>query len=111
VVVVTSIRISPRGEEVDLPIRPEEVMVIREGKPIKESLKGNIFEGEIRRIIEMETHHTLLLNEVGQGVIFEVDIPNYVFRNLKLAEHQRIRAALRRESLWIIRGKENSTST
>jgi molybdate transport system ATP-binding protein/molybdate/tungstate transport system ATP-binding protein len=97
------------GEEVDFLIRPEEVMVIREGKPIKESLKGNIFEGEIRRIIEMETHHTLLLNEVGQGVIFEVEIPNYVFRNLKLIENQRVKAALRRESLWIIPGKEDSS--
>lgn len=97
------------GEEVDFLIRPEEVMVIREGKPIKESLKGNIFEGEIRKIIEMETRHTLLLNEVGQGVIFEADIPNYVLRNLKLIENQRVKAALRRESLWIIPGKEDSS--
>jgi hypothetical protein len=85
-------------------------MVIREGKPVKESLKGNIFEGEIRKIIEMETHHTLLLSEGGQGVIFEVDIPNYVFRNLKLIENQRVRAALRRESLWIIPGTEDSST-
>jgi molybdate transport system ATP-binding protein/molybdate/tungstate transport system ATP-binding protein len=99
--------ISPE-EEVDFLIRPEEVMAIREGKPIKESLKGNIFEGKIRKIIEMETHHTLLLSEVGQGVIFEVDIPNYVFRNLKLRENQRVSAALRRESLWIIPGKGDS---
>jgi molybdate transport system ATP-binding protein/molybdate/tungstate transport system ATP-binding protein len=97
------------GEEVDFLIRPEEVMVIREGKPIKESLKANIFEGEIRKIIEIESHHTLLLNEVGQGVIFEVDIPNYVFRNLKLTENQRVKAALRRESLWIIPKKEDQS--
>ena len=97
------------GDEVDFLIRPEEVMVIREGKPIKESLKGNIFGGQIRRIIESETHHTLLLSEVGQGVIFEVDIPNYVFRNLKLIEDQRVKAALRRESLWIIPGTEGSS--
>jgi ABC-type Fe3+/spermidine/putrescine transport system ATPase subunit len=93
------------GDEVDFFIRPDEVMVIREGKPIKESLKGNIFEGEIRKIIERESHHTLLLREVGKGVLFEADIPNYVFRNLKLVENQRVRAALRRESLWIIPGK------
>jgi molybdate transport system ATP-binding protein/molybdate/tungstate transport system ATP-binding protein len=96
------------GDEVDFLIRPEEVMVIREGKPIKESLKGNIFEGEIREIIERETHHTLILREVGKGVIFEADIPNYVLRNLELAENQRVKAALRRESLWIIPGKGDS---
>jgi ABC-type Fe3+/spermidine/putrescine transport system ATPase subunit len=99
------------GEGVDFLIRPEEVMVIREGKPVKESLKRNIFEGEIRKIIDRETHHTLILKEVGEGVVFEANIPNYVFRNLKLVENQRIKAALRRESLWIIRGKENSTSS
>ncbi|MFB0508560.1 MAG: hypothetical protein ACETWT_17705, partial [Thermodesulfobacteriota bacterium] len=101
-------RLSP-GEEVDFLIRPEEVMVIREGKPIKESLKGNIFEGEIGKIIERETHHTLFLREVGQGVVFEANIPNYVFRNLKLIENQRVKAALRRESLWIIPGTEDSS--
>ena len=92
----------------DFLIRPEEVMVIREGKPIKESLKGNIFEGEIRKIIEKETHHTLLLSEMEKGVILEAYIPNYVFRNLKLIENQRVKAALRRESLWIIPGKGDS---
>jgi molybdopterin-binding protein len=79
-------------------------MVIREGKSIKQSLKGNIFKGDIRKIIERETFHTLLLSEVGQGVVFEVSIPNYVFRNLKLTENQRVKAALRRESVWIIPG-------
>jgi ABC-type Fe3+/spermidine/putrescine transport system ATPase subunit len=97
------------GNEVDFLIRPEEVMVIREGKSIKESLRGNIFEGEIRKIIERETHHTLLLTEVGEGVTFEADIPNYVMRNLRLNENQRVRAALRRESLWIIPEKGNSS--
>ncbi len=86
-------------------------MVIREGKPIKESLKGNIFEGKIREIIERETHHTLILQEVGKGVIFEADIPNYVLRNLDLTENQRVKAALRRESLWIIPGKGKSELT
>jgi len=35
------------GREVDLFIRPEEVMIVREGKPVKESLKRNIFLGKI----------------------------------------------------------------
>jgi ABC-type Fe3+/spermidine/putrescine transport system ATPase subunit len=56
------------GEEVDFLIRPEEVMVIREGKPIKESLKRNIFEGKIRKIIEKGTHHVgILVDHPPQG--------------------------------------------
>jgi hypothetical protein len=75
------------GNEGDFLIRPEEVMFIREGKPIKESLKGNIFEGEIKKIIERETHYTLLLSEMEKRVVLEAYIPNYVFRNLKLLDY------------------------
>lgn len=96
------------GDEGSFLIRPEEVMVIREGKPIKESLRGNIFEVEIGKIIERETHHTLLLTEVGQGAVLEADIPSYILRNVKLVEDQRVRAALRRESLWVMPGRDNS---
>lgn len=63
---------------------------------------------EIGKIIERETHHTLLLTEVGQGAVFEADIPNYVLRNLKLVENQRVRAALHRESLWVIPERDSS---
>jgi ABC-type Fe3+/spermidine/putrescine transport system ATPase subunit len=35
------------GMEVDLYVRPDEIMIIREGKPVKESLRHNIFVGEI----------------------------------------------------------------
>lgn len=63
---------------------------------------------EIGKIIERETHHTLLLTEVGQGAVLEADIPSYILRNVKLVEDQRVRAALRRESLWVMPGRDNS---
>ena len=42
------------GKEVDLFIRPEEVMILREDKPIKDSLKRNVFEGELLDISDKE---------------------------------------------------------
>ncbi|MGB9628640.1 MAG: ABC transporter ATP-binding protein [Thermodesulfobacteriota bacterium] len=90
------------GKEVDLFIRPDEVMIIREGKPIKESLKRNIFEGEIIDILDRGRYH-LIKFQTGEGKIpFEISIPNYAFRNLNLSIGKKVQIALRDESLWVM---------
>jgi ABC-type Fe3+/spermidine/putrescine transport system ATPase subunit len=90
------------GEEVILYLRPEEVMILRPGKPVKESLRGNIFGGEIERILDRGTHRWVLFRPSGLDVHLEVNLPNYVFRNLGLQEGQDIQVAMRRESFWVI---------
>lgn len=93
--------VSP-GEEVILYLRPEEVMILRPGKPVKEALRGNIFGGEIERILDRGTHRWLLFRPSGLDAHLEVNLPNYVFRNLGLQEGQEIQVAMRRESFWVI---------
>ena len=90
------------GEEVTLYLRPEEVMIVREGKPIKESLRGNILEGEVLRILDRGTFRWALFKPAGAEAKLEIHLPNYVFRNLPIREGQRIRVAARRESFWVI---------
>jgi len=90
------------GKEVDLFIRPEEVMIIREGKPVKDSLKQNIFRGEILDIIDRGRYHTVYFQAMEGNIPFEISIPNYAFRNLDLTVRKRVRAALREESLWVM---------
>ena len=90
------------GKEVDLFIRPEEVMIIREGKPIKGSLKRNIFEGKILDISEKERDHLVYFQTTEGKIPFEISIPNYAFRNLDLSTGKMVRIALREESLWVI---------
>lgn len=90
------------GEEVDVFIRPEEVVIIREGKPIKESLKRNIFDGEIFDIMDKGRYHTVYFQTTNGKIPFEISIPNYVFRNLGLSVGKIIKAALREESLWMM---------
>jgi molybdate transport system ATP-binding protein len=90
------------GTEVDLFIRPEEVMIIREGKSIKDSLKRNIFEGQILEIIDSGRYHTVYFQTLERKISFEISIPNYAFRNLDLSIGKRVRVALREESLWMI---------
>jgi ABC-type Fe3+/spermidine/putrescine transport system ATPase subunit len=90
------------GTEVDLFIRPEEVMIIREGKQVKDSLRQNIFEGEILDIIDRGGYHIIYFQTLKGKIPFEISIPNYAFRNLDLSIGKMVRVALREESLWVI---------
>jgi molybdate transport system ATP-binding protein len=90
------------GTEVDLFIRPEEVMIIREGKPVKDSLKRNIFEGQILEIIDKGRYHAVYFQTLEGKIPFEISIPNYAVRNLDLSIGKMVRVALREESLWMI---------
>jgi molybdate transport system ATP-binding protein len=89
-------------KEVDLFIRPEEVMILREEKLVKDSLKQNIFEGEILDITDKERYHTIYFQTTEGKILFEISIPNYAFRNLNLSTGKMARIALREESLWVM---------
>jgi DNA polymerase III psi subunit len=90
------------GEKVILYLRPEEVLVLREGKPVKEALQRNILEGRVTRILDRGTYQWVLFKPTGLEVQLEIHLPNYVFRNLLLQEAQTIRVAMRKESFWVI---------
>ena len=90
------------GMEVDLFIHPDEVMIIREGKPVKDALKRNIFEGEILDIIDRGRYHMVYFQTLEGKIPFEISIPNYAFRNLNLSIGKTIKVALREESLWMM---------
>jgi ABC-type Fe3+/spermidine/putrescine transport system ATPase subunit len=89
-------------EKVILYLRPEEVMILRPGKPIKESLRQNILSGVIERILDRGTHRWVLFRPTGLEVHLEINLPNYIFRDLGLKEGQEIPVAIRRESFWVI---------
>ena len=90
------------GKEVDLFIRPEEVMLLREEKLVKDSLKQNILEGKIQDISVRERYHTIYFETTEGKILFEILIPNYAFRNLNLSVGKMARIALREESLWVM---------
>ena len=90
------------GKEVDLFIRPEEVMLLREEKLVKDSLKQNILEGKIQDISVRERYHTIYFQTTEGKILFEISIPNYAFRNLNLSIGKMARIALREESLWVM---------
>jgi ABC-type Fe3+/spermidine/putrescine transport system ATPase subunit len=90
------------GKEVDLFIRPEEVMIIRQEKPVKESLKRNIFLGKIVDITDKRRYQLINFRTMEGKIHIEISIPNYAFRNLDLAIGKIVNVALREESLWVM---------
>jgi len=90
------------GKEVDLFIRPEEVMIIRDEKPVKESLKRNIFLGKIMDITDKRRYQLINFQTMEGRINIEISIPNYAFRNLDLAMGKIVNVALREESLWVM---------
>ena len=90
------------GMEVDLYVRPDEIMIIREGKPVKESLRYNIFTGEIVDIIDRGRYRLVYFQTFERKTLFEISIPNYAFRNLDLSTGKMVRIALREEYLWVM---------
>ena len=90
------------GKEVDLFIRPEEVMIIREGKPVKESLRRNIFPGKITDIIDKRMYQLINFQTMEGKINIEISLPNYAFRNLDLSIGKIVHVALREESLWVL---------
>ena len=88
--------------EVDLYVRPDEIMIIREGKPVKESLRQNILAGEIVDIIDRGSYRFVYFQTLKGKLLFEISIPNYAFRNLDLSAGKMVRIALREESLRVM---------
>ena len=90
------------GKEVDLFIRPEEVMIIRKEKPVKESLRRNILLGKIMDITDKRRYRLINFQTMEGKINIEISIPNYAFRNLDLAIGKIVNVALREESLWVM---------
>ena len=88
--------------DVHLYVRPDEIMIIREGKPVKESLRHNILGGEIVDIIDRDRYRLAYFRTLEVKILFEISIPNYAFRNLDLSTGKMVRIALREESLWVM---------
>jgi molybdate transport system ATP-binding protein len=90
------------GEWVHFCIRPEEIMVLKEDRPIKKNLKANIFTGRIVRIVEKGAEHTLFFKQSRDDYDFEISLPNLAYRSLRIKEGQLVKVAFKWESIWLI---------
>lgn len=94
------------GSEVEFCIRPEEVMIIREGQPVKDILKENVLTGRILRVVDRGALRDLFVS-VGreEDSDFLVTLPSHVARDLSLHAGEAVALGLKKPSLWVIPGE------
>ncbi len=91
-----------RGMEVYFGIRAEEVMIIREDRPIKGKVQENIISGKITDVYEKGATHTLYFKPEKHESLIEIEIPNYAYRKLNIFNGKIISVSLKKESIFII---------
>ncbi len=77
-------------------------MILKEGRPVKQNLNGNVFRGEIVRIVEKGAEHTLFFKQSQDDYDFEISLSNLAYRSLRVQEGQTVDVAFKWESLWLI---------
>lgn len=90
------------GEKVTFGIRPEEIMIIRPDRPIDKKVQDNILEGEVLTTLGKGASHIIYFKVKDRDATLKIEIPNFVYRKLKLAKDKTIAVSLKKESIWII---------
>jgi molybdate transport system ATP-binding protein len=90
------------GEEVTWCIRPDQVMVVREDRPLGKAIASNVFSGKITEIISNAATYLLYINGDFE---LEIEIPSHAFEKLGLEEGQIIRVSLKKSAIHIMTDK------
>lgn len=97
------------GDSITFGIRPEEIMIIRPDKPIDKKVQDNLLQGEVLTTLGKGASHTVFFKIKDSEATLKIEIPNFVYRKLKLVKGKAITVSLKKESIWMIperHGKE-----
>jgi len=93
------------GEVVDFCIRPEYVMIVREGKPLKENLSGNVFNGKIIARVRIGGVHEVVV-KLRTNYITAL-VPDHIYTRLSMDEKNEIQIGLRRDKIHVMPATHN----
>lgn len=95
-------RLTPnsQGAWIMVGIRPENVMILRADQDPRG--KENLLEGEITNIFAKGSTYLIIFKPKGAQRIVEIEVPNYAYRKLGLAEGQRVVVSLKAETLFLL---------
>lgn len=83
-------------------IRPEQIMLLKKDRPIKESLKENILEGHITKLIPKGASYLLDFVEKDKSLSLKIALPDHIIGKMKLAVGTEIRVSLKRGGIHFI---------
>jgi molybdate transport system ATP-binding protein len=88
------------GEKVIWCIRPDQVMVVREDRPLGKAVASNIFSGRITEIISNGATYLLYIDG---DFNLEIEMPSHAFDRLGLEQGKTIRVSLKKSAIHIIK--------
>ncbi len=96
------------GSEVTFCIRPEDVMIVRPDRPLREGVKENLLPGVIVGEIPRGDHYSLFFKirsvETGKDYDLEISIPWHAYVRLGLGVGKEVVVSLKKSALHIIPG-------
>ncbi|MEW5767444.1 MAG: ABC transporter ATP-binding protein [bacterium] len=94
------------GQKIKFCIRPEEVKVLEDNKPVRDSLADNVIRGKIIEAIPDSTSYTLYFKagftNGARPFDFEARLPNHRYHKLGLATQKEVEVALRKEAVIVL---------
>lgn len=101
--IVTLPRNGIRGK-VKLCIMPQDIKLIKEGSPVRESLKNNMYQVEIVTLLPFPDHIMIYTKLMGSPMEydFEIKIPKYLERKYNLCIGEKIRVAIPEKQVIIV---------
>ncbi len=88
------------GEKVIWCIRPDQVMMVREDRPLGKTVASNIFSGRITEIISNGATYLLYIDG---DFNLEIEMPSHAFERLDIKHGQIIRVSLKKSAIHIIK--------
>jgi len=89
-------------KEVSFGVRAEEVMIIKENRPIpKEIHDENLLSVMLRDVVEKGSSHTMEFEEAAHHFPIIAEVPNYVYRKLNYTIGQEMKLVIRRKNICI----------
>jgi len=96
----------PAGERLAVCVLPQYIKIIREGEPIRESLKRNVFAGEVVSLFMLPEYCLMRFRIPGSPRPFDLEsrFPAYIKERLDLSVGKKITIALWEPSIIVFRG-------
>ncbi len=91
------------GDELTWAIRPENVMILRSDRPVKDAVRENQLAGTIIDISRNGPSWDVIVRTT-KGLQLKVQLPRHAGRQLKLEEGGEIRMSLKRDTIHVIPG-------
>ncbi|RLD16360.1 MAG: molybdenum ABC transporter ATP-binding protein [Caldiserica bacterium] len=89
-----------KGERVKFSIRPQDIKIIKEGVPVREELKENIFEGVIASAHFLSDTCILKVKSV---IDFELKFPSYIYQRHNLHIGKKIKIGIWQKGISVFR--------